>query len=170
MKTLSICPQCGTEHLSFIDDKKWHCSQCLFTLYHNVAGAVAVILRYENEILFTKRNKNPQKGKLDLAGGFIDADESAEETCQREIKEELNYTLDISKLKYKGSLPNLYEYKEITYHTIDLFFEITINEKPAFQLEKKELQSIEWIPIHKINLNDLAFESQKKFLNRYLKQ
>lgn len=168
MKNLDFCPQCGNNHLKFIDDKKWFCEDCQFTLYHNVAGAVAVILRYKDEILLTRRNKNPQMGKLDLAGGFIDANESAEKTCQREIKEELNYHLDLHKLSYKGSLPNIYEYKEISYHTIDLFFEYPLDQKPIFQLEKEELQGVVWVPLHELQIDDLAFDSQKKFMKDYL--
>ncbi|PIE50486.1 MAG: NUDIX hydrolase [Flavobacteriales bacterium] len=167
MKNLTFCPQCGASRLKFVEDKKLVCSDCDFTLYHNVAGAVAVIIKHKEEILFTRRNQNPQKGKLDLAGGFTDADESAEQTCQREIQEELNFNIDLSQLKYIGSLPNIYRYKNIDYHTLDLFFEYELNEKPDFQLEKSELQEVVWIPKSKLNIEDLAFESQKKFFSKY---
>lgn len=163
MKELKFCPKCGSEKLTFLNGQKLHCSNCDFTLYHNTAGAVAVIITYQNQILFTRRNRNPQKGKLDLAGGFVDANESAEETCQREIMEELNFKIDLSQLKYRASFPNLYQYKDIVYNTIDLFFEYPLTEKPHFQLDKSELQEIVWISQKELHLNDLAFESQKKF-------
>ncbi len=166
MNTLSFCPRCGNSSLTFVNDKNLFCTDCEFTLYHNIAGAVAVIIRYKNEILFTRRNRNPQRGKLDLTGGFVDAYETAERACQREIKEELNLDIDISKLQYISSLPNQYPYKNIVYHTIDLFYEYKLEEKPLFELEKEELQEVVWVPIDKINFEELAFTSQKVFFRK----
>ncbi len=167
MKNLSFCPKCGNQSLTFLNDKNLYCNDCEFTLYHNIAGAVAVIIRYKNEILFARRNRNPQKGKLDLVGGFVDAYETAERACQREIKEELNLEIDTSKLQYIRSLPNQYFYKNITYHTIDLFYEYQLNEKPLFELEKEELQEVVWVRIDDIDFEELAFASQKKFFREF---
>ncbi|WP_292010541.1 NUDIX domain-containing protein, partial [Chryseobacterium sp.] len=163
MKVLKYCPNCGKESLHWDGEKKWSCPNCNFTLYNNVAGAVAVVIRYENEIYLTKRNRDPKKGKLDLAGGFVDPRESAEETCKRELFEELQLDIDISKLTYLASLPNVYQYKEIDYNTIDLFYEYRVSEKFEVNLELSEISEAQWIPLHELNLEDIAFDSQKKF-------
>uniref|UniRef100_UPI002617A237 NUDIX hydrolase n=1 Tax=uncultured Chryseobacterium sp. TaxID=259322 RepID=UPI002617A237 len=105
----------------------------------------------------------------DLAGGFVDPKESAEETCKRELFEELQLNIDISKLKYLTSLPNIYEYKEIVYHTIDLFYEYSVSEKFEVNLELSEISEANWIPLHELNLEDIAFDSQKTFFEQYLK-
>ena len=162
-ENLKYCPNCGKETLQWEQEKKWFCTSCKFTLYHNVAGAVAILIQHGNEILFTKRNQEPQKGKLDLPGGFVDPKEAAEKTCQREIWEELNWEIDQKNLKYLGSLPNTYLYKNILYKTIDLFYGYEVFEKPEFNLEKNEIASTRWIQINELNIEDLAFDSQKKF-------
>ena len=108
MKHLKYCPKCGQETLIFDGEKKFSCSQCDFVMYHNCAAAVAVLIRCEDELLLTKRNQNPKIGKLDLAGGFTDPKESAQETCARELKEELGIEIDLKNLKFVGSLPNVY--------------------------------------------------------------
>ncbi len=167
MEKLSFCPKCGSKSLAFINGRFWSCNDCDFTLYHNIAGAVAVIIRYQDEILFTRRNKNPQRGKLDLAGGFIDPNETAEQACQREIEEELGWVLDTSKLRYVKSLPNIYNYNNITYHIIDLFYEYKVDKKPTFQLEKEELQEVVWVSLDDLDFKELAFESQKIFFRGY---
>ncbi len=167
MENLQFCPKCGNKSLTFVNDKNLYCNDCDFTLYHNVAGAVAVIVKCGNEILFARRNRNPQRGKLDLVGGFVDAYETAERACQREIKEELSLDVDTSKLRYINSLPNQYPYKDIVYHTIDLFYEYQLEEKPTFELEKEEIQEVVWVSIDKINLEELAFESQKLFFSKF---
>ena len=169
MKNLSFCPSCGKQSLTWDQEKKWSCTQCSFVLYNNVAGAVAVVIRSGDELFLTKRNQEPKKGKLDMAGGFIDPKESAENTCKRELFEELKLTIDPSRLKYLASLPNVYQYKEIDYNTIDLFFEYNVEEKFAVDLELSEISDAVWIPLQDINLDDIAFDSQKKFLENYLK-
>ncbi len=169
MKILKYCPNCGKESLQWDGERKWSCQNCVFTLYNNVAGAVAVVIRYNDEIYLTRRNRDPKKGKLDLAGGFVDPKESAEETCKRELFEELQLDVDISNLKYLTSLPNVYQYKEIDYNTIDLFYEYRVPEKFEVNLELSEISEAVWIPLKELNLEDIAFDSQKKFFEEYLK-
>lgn len=169
MKVLKYCPSCGKESLNWDGEKKWSCPNCNFTLYNNVAGAVAVVIRHEDEIYLTRRNRDPKKGKLDLAGGFVDPEESAEETCKRELFEELQLDVDISNLKYLTSLPNVYQYKEIDYNTIDLFYEYDVPEKFEVNLELSEISEAIWISLQSLQLEDLAFDSQKIFFERYLK-
>lgn len=169
MKILKYCPNCGKESLQWDGERKWSCQNCGFTLYNNVAGAVAVVIRYNDEIYLTRRNRDPKKGKLDLAGGFVDPKESAEETCKRELFEELQLGVDISNLKYLTSLPNVYQYKEIDYNTIDLFYEYRVPEKFEVNLELSEISEAVWIPLKELNLEDIAFDSQKKFFEEYLK-
>ncbi|WP_223609041.1 NUDIX domain-containing protein [Chryseobacterium sp. OSA05B] len=168
MKLLKYCPSCGKETLHWDGEKKWSCPECGFNLYNNVAGAVAVVIRCGDEIYLTRRNRDPKKGKLDLAGGFVDPKESAEETCKRELFEELQLDVDISNLKYLTSLPNVYQYKEIDYNTIDLFYEYTVQEKFEVSLELSEISEAVWIPLSTLDLDDIAFDSQKKFFEEYV--
>lgn len=169
MSDLKYCPKCGNETLNWEGEKKWSCSNCDYVLFHNIAGAVAVIIRHQDEILFTRRNQEPKKGKIDLAGGFVDPKESAEETCVRELFEEMKIKVDLSQLKYLASLPNTYEYKNILYNTIDLFYEYELSEKVGFELELSEISETIWIKKDQINLEDIAFDSQKLFFETYIK-
>ncbi|ASK30968.1 NUDIX hydrolase [Chryseobacterium sp. T16E-39] len=169
MKILKYCPNCGKESLHWDGEKKWSCPLCSFTLYNNVAGAVAVVIRHHDEVYLTRRNQDPKKGKLDLAGGFVDPRESAEETCKRELFEELQLNIDISNLQYITSLPNIYQYKEIDYNTIDLFYEYKVQEKFEVNIALSEISEAQWISLKDINLDDIAFDSQKRFFEQYVK-
>lgn len=168
MTDLKFCPKCGNETLNWNGETKWSCSNCDYVLYHNVAGAVAVIIKFGDEILFTRRNQDPKKGKLDLAGGFVDPKESAEDTCVRELFEELKIKVDLSQLKYLASLPNTYEYKNILYNTIDLFYEYEVAEKLELHLELSEISETIWVKIENIDFDDIAFDSQKIFFKKYI--
>ena len=167
MDYLKFCPKCGNESLNWDGEKKWNCKVCDFILFHNVAGAVAVVIKCGDEILLTRRNQEPKKGKLDLAGGFVDPKESGEETCARELFEEMKMRIDISKLKYLASLPNIYEYKNIIYNTLDLFYEYESDEKFEVNLEISEISETVWLKIQDINPDDIAFDSQRVFLEKY---
>ena len=167
MEYLKFCPKCGNESLNWDGEKKWNCKVCDYVLFHNVAGAVAVVIKFGDEILLTRRNQEPKKGKLDLAGGFVDPKESGEETCARELFEEMKMRIDISKLKYLASLPNIYEYKNIIYNTLDLFYEYESDEKFEVNLEISEISETVWLKIQDINPDDIAFDSQRIFLEKY---
>ena len=170
MEYLKFCPKCGNESLNWDGEKKWNCKVCDYVLFHNVAGAVAVVIKCGDEILLTRRNQEPKKGKLDLAGGFVDPKESAEETCARELFEEMKMRIDISKLKYLTSLPNIYEYKNIIYNTLDFFYEYESDEKFEVNLEISEISETVWLKIQDINPDDIAFDSQRIFLQKYKTQ
>ena len=170
MEYLKFCPKCGNKSLKWDQEKKWNCKVCDYVLFHNVAGAVAVVIKCGDEILLTRRNQAPKKGKLDLAGGFVDPKESAEETCARELFEEMKMRIDTSKLKYLASLPNIYEYKNIIYNTLDIFYEYKSDEKFEVNLEISEISETVWLKIQDINPDDIAFDSQRIFLEKYKTQ
>ncbi|AYO56800.1 NUDIX hydrolase [Chryseobacterium sp. 6424] len=168
MNNLTYCAKCGRQSLLWDGVSKWSCRNCDYVLYHNVAGAVAVIISCGDEILLTRRNQEPKKGKLDLPGGFTDPKESAEETCSREIQEELRIKIRPEKFKYLKSLPNIYEYKDIVYNTLDLFFSTEIAEKAALTLEESEITEVLWLKPEDLSIKELAFESQQTFFQEYL--
>jgi NAD+ diphosphatase len=120
IKPFNYCPACGSSEISFSDMKKLVCRDCSLTYYQNVAAAAGGILEYNNKIVLIKRVREPGKGRLDLPGGFVNPNESAEEALRREVKEELK--IEVGELKYLGSYPNIYQYKGVVYHTCDLFF------------------------------------------------
>ena len=111
----TYCPHCGSKDIEFPNLVRFLCHHCGFVYYHNIAAAVAVIFRREREILFAVRNIDPDKGKLDLPGGFIDPDENAEAAACREVNEELGLEITPSQLKYVTTQPNHYLYKNIPY-------------------------------------------------------
>jgi NAD+ diphosphatase len=164
MKIFEYCPACGSKEISFDDIKLFKCKVCSFSFFQNVAAAAAAILDYDGKILFVKRGQEPEKGKLDLPGGFLDPKESAEEGLRREIREELH--IDLQQLKYIGSAPNVYTYQSVTYHTCDLFFYSQIDALPAI-LDKTEIEELLLIHPSQIPYGKIAFESTKSGLKLF---
>ena len=166
MKTFKFCPSCKSDDIHYDGLKEFKCNVCSFTYFHNTAAAGAALLEYEGKILFISREREPQKGKLDLPGGFIDPDESAEDGLNRELQEELGITLDT--MKYIGSAPNVYKYKNVTYNTCDLFFYSKIDALPM-EFDNSEIAGFELIDPSEVNKDDFAFKSTQKGIELLLK-
>jgi ADP-ribose pyrophosphatase YjhB (NUDIX family) len=175
----TYCPDCASLKIRFEQEKVFHCPDCGFTYYHNVAAATGCIVRANVGLLFIVRGKEPGKGKLDLPGGFVDPGEGAVDGLLREFTEELG--IDILSpawqagkegpgLQFLASFPNKYPYKNITYNTCDLFFYIhapNLTEKDL-QLEKAEVTAVRFIKPEELDPEEIAFESIKKAVRVYL--
>jgi mutator protein MutT len=164
-----FCPNCGSQDIEYNNNFKFNCNTCDFVLYHNIAAAVAIIFTYEDKILFTVRNVDPDKGKLDLPGGFIDPGETAEEAACREIKEEIGLTIPITKLLYVTTSPNNYLYKKVAYRTMDIFYECSLDSESIEVTAKDEIKELVWINRKEIDLNQIGFISIRTVIGeRYL--
>ena len=164
------CPNCTSTDIEFPNNVRFFCRTCHFTYFHNIAAAVAVVFKVQDKILFTVRNVEPDKGKLDLPGGFIDPNENAEQAACREIKEEMGLDIQPDDLKYLTTHPNNYLYKDVPYRTMDIFFECDLGNTQVEVVAKDEIEDLRWIPIHQINLNDIGFISIRNVIERYYKK
>ncbi|MHC4648470.1 MAG: NUDIX hydrolase [Planctomycetota bacterium] len=163
--TFRSCPKCGSTNLTF-RDKAIVCRDCDFVFYHNTAAAVAAIIKRQSEIILVRRAKAPEKGKLDLPGGFVDYGETAEEALRREVYEELN--LRIEDIRYLTTAANIYDYKAIRYPVLDILFTCrapNIDEIHA----KDDVAGYEFLKPHNVPTEQLAFQSTKTALAYYIK-
>ncbi len=161
------CPSCGSQDFTFPNNVRFHCNQCDFTYYHNIAAAVAVVFTYEDEILFTVRNAEPDKGKWDLPGGFIDPGENAEEAACRELNEELGLELEVDNMRYITTSPNNYLYKNVPYRTMDIFYQCSLSSKELVIKAKDEIKDLVWVKRSEIDLEKIGFVSIKKVIKEY---
>jgi len=158
-----FCPSCGEKTFKEERQKKYQCTACAFTFYWNVAAAVAVIIRCQEQILFTIRAKEPGQGLLDLPGGFVEPQETLEDVARREIREELG--LELGNLRYLFSLPNLYPYRDVYYHTIDAFFETRLKQMPQI-VTADDVIGFKWKKLNDVPLDKVALPSIKKCIKR----
>lgn len=166
----NFCPECGSKNIQNVNMRKWKCDDCGFTLYNNVAAAVGLVIqKSEGKVLFERRAKDPRKGFLAFPGGFVDPNESAEEACIRECREELG--VEPVSLKYIATFPNTYEYKKVLYKTCDIFYEAVLPPNAELHFQEGEVLGLEECTIEsEEDLKDLplAFESARKTLELWL--
>ena len=164
---IKYCPRCGSK--AFITNdmgRSFDCEGCNFKYYFNNSAAVACLITNDSgELLLTRRAFDPNKGMLDLPGGFVDPMESAEEAVRREIREEL--CLELTKISYLVSFPNLYPFSNIMVPTVDLAF---CCETSDFSTMKPgdDVASVEFIHPGLIDLNSLCSDSMKQIILHYL--
>ena len=161
-----FCPSCGEKTFKEEKNKKYHCRACDFIFYWNVAAAVAVIIRYREQVLFTIRARDPGQGLFDLPGGFSEPQETLEDVARREIREELK--LELNNLRYLFSLPNLYPYKDVHYHTIDAFFETRLEQMPSI-VAGDDVMGFEWKHLNDVSLDQIALPSIRACIKKLRK-
>jgi ADP-ribose pyrophosphatase YjhB (NUDIX family) len=107
-----FCPRCAHEY-----DRTGPvstCQNCGWQFFNSPApGANILLVNEDGMILLGRRAAEPFKGKWELPGGFLEADESFEQAAVREMKEELGIDLDPASLQYLISFPDTYEYKGV---------------------------------------------------------
>jgi 8-oxo-dGTP diphosphatase len=108
---------------------------------------VAAVIKNENKIFATARGYGEFKGQWEFPGGKIEAGETPQEALVREIKEELETTIQV------GDLIDTIEYDYPTFHlSMDCYWcdvvegELKLLEaESARWLSKEELYDVKWL-------------------------
>lgn len=168
LEKFKYCPVCGSAHFEQNDEKSRKCNNCGFEYYMNPsASAVAFIINSKHELLVTRRAKEPAKGMLDLAGGFCDIGETAEEGVVREVKEETN--LDVIQSDYLFSLPNVYLYSGMKIHTLDFFFSCKVKDETTVTAKDDAAECL-WLPFEEIRTEQFGLRSIRQGLYKFIEQ
>ena len=159
------CPHCGASALSLHGERAIHCAGCGFKFYFNCASATAAFLLHQGKLILGIRSNAPQKGLLDLPGGFIEYDETAEDALIREIREELN--ISVSNPAYLTSAPNDYLYAGILYKTTDLYYVCNVDDISGIEA-RDDVADYLLIAPEDLDPQRLAFQSGRIALQRLL--
>ena len=136
------CPHCGMKLIQReIGDegKVPYCLQCEMPLWDMFTTSVICAVVNEYHEIALLRQDYVSKENYVCVAGIMKIGESAEETAQREIKEEIG--LNVEKLEYIKSYN--YAKKEM----LMLGYKATVRKK-EFVLSD-EVDDVEWVPLHK---------------------
>jgi len=122
----------------------------------NPTNVVAAIIKENNRYLIVQRNKNKHLGlKWEFPGGKVKSNESFKEALIREIKEELNITIDVQ----KKIAEELYKDHKINVH---LFYFLCIQLNDTIEL--REHEKMAWVEKKDFRKYDFA-EGDGKILS-----
>lgn len=128
------------------------------------AAVAALITDSDGRLLMAIRAQDPEKGRLDLPGGFVSHGESAEDALKREIFEELG--VEIENIRYFGSWPNSYLYSDLEYKTLDLAFTAEIKGATCPKAGD-DVADLIFLSRSEINYEDIAFQSIRRMVYAY---
>ncbi len=117
--------------------------------------------------MLVKRALEPKKGYLDIAGGFVEPDESLEESAIREAKEELG--VEIVDVAYFSSYSDEYLYQEVNIKTLGFILTAKLIDETKIQ-PADDVDEVIFFKKDEIPFEKIAFEGVKQELAEYLKQ
>lgn len=165
---IRYCPRCGSARFPAVTEKSFRCSQCGFHLFINSAAAVAALVGNDKgELLLTRRKHDPDAGKLDLPGGFVDPGETAEEALERELFEELG--LKIKKAEFMFSRPNEYIFSGISVFTLDMAFRVEPVDFEEFK-PMDDILEFGFYSFDDINWDDIPAPSIRYFAQEFFRE
>jgi ADP-ribose pyrophosphatase YjhB (NUDIX family) len=97
---IAYCPRCATSLITRqIGDKpRRACPACNYIYFTDPKVGVGVMVTQKGKILLVRRAMNPEKGKWSIPAGFLDYGEDPVATAEREVLEETNLRVSISRL------------------------------------------------------------------------
>ncbi|MEA1962004.1 MAG: NUDIX hydrolase [Bacillota bacterium] len=145
MQKFIYCPLCATKlEESHIEDRqRQYCPNCHYVHYINPIPATAVIGERDGKILLIKRGMEPGKGLWTLPSGFMEASETPEEGCLRELQEETGMHGEITSL-----IGVFHEYSKMYGDILNIFYHVNLDE--GIPIGGDDADDAELVPIEKI--------------------
>lgn len=162
--TYDFCPKCGTRYFQQEDSEKLVCQNCSFAFYQNSKPATAAIItNNQGQLLLSKRSIDPNKGKWDLVGGFLNLGENPEHGMLREIKEETGMSAEIQNLL--GIFTGTYVYDGVAYAILVICYKVIITDGlPQASDDSEELR---WFSATELPA-DIANPVDRQMINAWI--
>jgi NAD+ diphosphatase len=177
MKFYRYCARCGAEYSSEMQKQiqvkphKITCEECGLVIYNNPKSATAAFIINDGKYLMTRRAFEPEKGKLDVPGGFVDYGETGEEAIARELQEELGLTPE--QYEVIGIAPTMHNfyvnhgYLDQEYSVMTVFY-ILKTDRIEFSIED-DVDGYEWVSLDEIP-SDVGFSELREYLAQNLEK
>jgi NADH pyrophosphatase NudC (nudix superfamily) len=165
-----FCSWCGAQ---VTYTAKWasNCPQCGYAQYQNPKPCCGAIITHGGKILMTQRAIEPQKGKYDLPGGYMDMDDESMEGCvYRELFEELGLDKEmLGPLQYIGSGISPYEWHDSEILTAPFYYHCELlTNKEKITVDQSENSQVRWVEKKDLPMIEFAWEIDKKMIDIFM--
>jgi ADP-ribose pyrophosphatase YjhB (NUDIX family) len=158
----SYCERCGTalerRPSAGPDPDRLACPSCGFVAYENPSPTVQAWIERDGRYLALRRDQDPERGKWNMPGGFVEPGESGPEAIRREVREETG--LDIEVGDVIGVFASTYGEGEDAESIFDVAFRATASESELDVSD--ESQEAGWFTLDEFP--EPAFEGEREAL------
>jgi ADP-ribose pyrophosphatase YjhB (NUDIX family) len=142
--------------------RRWRCPRCGWTFYNNPVPATVAIVLGARGVLLCRRAGEPYRGTWDLAGGFLEAEESPEQGLRRELREELGAR--VRRARFRGFV--LDHYGEGGVPVLGLVYEVRVTGRIR---ARSDVTEVRWFARDEIPWRGIGFASIRRALRDYLR-
>jgi ADP-ribose pyrophosphatase YjhB (NUDIX family) len=165
MRPFDFCPSCSTRLENPGDDTGRMCPGCGRTWYQNAAPTAGCVIVRDGRALVTVRGREPEKGRLDVPGGFLGPQEGPLEGLRREIREELGIEIDVSIEDCVSMAMHPYGEEEDPVLALGFIARLVSGEpSPA-----DDVAEVKWVSIEELDDLDFAWPHDRELVRRALK-
>lgn len=124
----------------------------------------AAAIRRGNQVFATQRGYGEMKDGWEFPGGKIEAGETAQEALQREIREELDTSVEVGSLidTIQWDYPNFHLIMDVFWCTVKTGNLILREAENAKWLDAETLDSVDWLPADRTILEKVRAGLQEK--------
>ena len=158
-----FCPRCRTE--LELGDGRASCPACGFTAYAgSVPTASALCVDDDGRVLLARRAHEPERGKWDLPGGFLDEGEHPLDGLRRELHEETG--LEAEPGEFVGVWIDRYGDGPAAPATLNLYW--TARVAGGEPVAADDVSELRWFaPAELPSREELAFENNERALSAW---
>ena len=159
------CPADGTKLGNPRPSGGASCPLCGRSWYRNSAPAVGAVILDGDRALVTVRAREPEKGRLDLPGGFLEVGEHPVSGLAREVREELGVGVEV--LEPPVALAT-HTYGDDGQYVLAIGFRARIvgGEKPD---PTDDVAEIRWVSAEELDSADFAWDHDRRMVGEALR-
>ena len=163
MRPFRFCPRCGAG-LEKSDDAELRCVECHHVWYRNPAPTVGAAIVHDGRALVTQRARDPEKGRFDVPGGFLDVDEDPIDGLKREIREELGVEIEAAVEDCISMVPHSYGADGVDVLALGFRARLVSGDpKPA-----DDVAAFKWVTKDELDDLDFAWPHDRELIRRAL--
>jgi NAD+ diphosphatase len=159
------CPRCGASIEPLDGGARIECPECGLRYYaSSKPTASGLVLDDDGRILLARRAQEPDKGKWDLPGGFLNEGEDPRDALRRELVEETS--LDVELLEFFDVVVDRYGDEDDAQWTLNLYWTCRVLDGTPTAAD--DVSELRWFSRDELPPPaELAFRNNAKVISRW---
>ena len=142
------------------------CPECGRSWYPNSSPTVGAVIVRDGRALITKRGSEPEKGRFDVPGGFLNAGEEALDGLRRELKEELGVEVDVSIDDCLQMATHTYGDDDEAGYVLAIGFSARLRSGEPKAAD--DVADLQWVTLDELDDIDFAWEHDRELVRKAL--